>query len=123
MYSPGIMEPAHKNSGQIILLMNEDNTWSSIKVSYLASGRSDFVLGSFSAATYFLQSTSSNGVVTFPYIIPGWTAQSVSFTIIIEISGIKTSSNTFQASLSSVSFNHINGQITTEMALISSPPI
>ena len=71
------------NSGQIILLMNEDNTWSSIKVSYLASGRSDFVLGSFSAATYFLQSTSSNGVVTYPYRIPGWTAQSTSFTIII----------------------------------------
>jgi len=44
---------ASAGSGQIILLMNEDNSWSSIRVQYLASGRSDFWLGSFSAGTCY----------------------------------------------------------------------
>ena len=38
-------------TGVIFLLINEDNSWSNIRVSYVASGRSDFFLGSFLAGT------------------------------------------------------------------------
>ena len=43
---------ASSSSGLIVLLINDDNSWNSIKVHYLASGRSEFFLGSFSAGTY-----------------------------------------------------------------------
>lgn len=111
------------NSGKIYLLMNEDNSWTSVRISYLASARSDFVLGSFSAGTYFLQSSSTTGDITHSYLIPGWTAQSSGFSVIIEISGLKTAATTFQATLTSVTINPSNGLINTNMRLISSPPI
>jgi hypothetical protein len=36
-------------SVQLVLLIDEDNSWASIRVSYLLSGRSDFYLGSYVA--------------------------------------------------------------------------
>lgn len=36
-------------SVQLVLLMNEDNSWSSIRVNYLLSGRNDFFLGFYVA--------------------------------------------------------------------------
>jgi len=39
-------------TGVIVLLINEDNSWSSIKVNYIVSSRSDMFLGTFSAGTF-----------------------------------------------------------------------
>jgi hypothetical protein len=36
---------------QIVLLINEDNSWSTIAVRYLLSGRTDFFLGFYVAGT------------------------------------------------------------------------
>lgn len=65
----------NSQAGVIFLLIDENNSWNSIRVSYLASARTDFLLGSFSAGTYFLQSASSSGVITYAHQIAGWTAQ------------------------------------------------
>ena len=81
------------------------------------------MLGTFSAGTYFLQSTSSSSIVNYPYTIPGWTSQSTGFTVIVEISGVKTSASTFQVTLTAVSINQVSGLINTQMTLISNPPI
>ena len=74
---------ANLNSGVIYLLINEDSSWNSIRVSYLASARSDFVLGSFAAGVYFLQQNSNQGQVTFPHTISGWTPQTSQFGIVV----------------------------------------
>lgn len=39
-------------SVQIVLLINEDNTWNTIRVNYLITGRSDFLLGFFVAGIF-----------------------------------------------------------------------
>ena len=111
------------NTGVIILLINEDSSWSSIRVSYLASARSDFVLGSFSAGVYFLQQNSFNGQLTYPHSIAGWTAQSNSFGIIVELSGIKASSSSLLVRLTSVSINSVTGLIRVDISISSSIPI
>lgn len=111
------------NSGVIILLINEDSSWSTIRVSYLASARSDFVLGSFSAGVYFLQQQSFNGQVTVPYSIPGWTAQSSAFRIIVELSGVRTYSTSLTATLTNVAINSVTGLVRIDLSLVSSIPI
>ena len=64
-----------------------------------------------------------SGIVTYPYSIPGWTSQSTGFTVIVEISGVKTSATSFTVSLTAVSINQVSGLISTQMTLISNPPI
>ena len=39
------------NTANIVLLLNQDNTWSSLVVSYLITSRSDFYVGHFIAGT------------------------------------------------------------------------
>ena len=111
------------NTGIIYVLLNEDNSWNTVKISYLASARSDFVLGTFSAGTYYSQAASSNGDVTVSHIVPGWTVQNLGFRVVVELSGIKTYSSAFQAIISTVSINPSNGMIIVNMKLVSSPPI
>ena len=110
-------------TGLIIVLLREDHSWSSIKVTYFASGRSDFVVGSFSAALYFMQSTSTNGILTYPYSVPGWTPQSLSFSSIIEIAGIKIDATNFVVTLTSTNFNSASGLLTVGINVRSAPPI
>ena len=111
------------NSGVIILLINEDSSWSTIRVSYLASARSDFVLGTFAAGVYVRQQQSANGLITFPYSIPGWTAQTSAFQIIIELAGVRTYSSSLQVNLTSVALNSVTGLVRVDMFLASTYPI
>lgn len=44
----------------IVLLIDQDNTWTLIRLSYLISGRSDFTLGFISAGTHHLMQTPTS---------------------------------------------------------------
>lgn len=71
-----------QGSAQITLLINEDNSWSNIKLQYLASARSDFYLGTFSAGVYMLQKASTNNIITYSYAIPNWTPKQNTYSTI-----------------------------------------
>jgi hypothetical protein len=70
-------------TGLVVLLLNEDSSWTSVRVSFLASARSDFFLGAFSASTYFPQSTSQNGIISYSQSLPGWSSSSSSYTVVV----------------------------------------
>ena len=52
------------NSGEIVVFMDEDNTWQRISVSYFANTRTDIVAGAFSAGVYLQQKNSQSGQIT-----------------------------------------------------------
>ncbi len=110
-------------TGLVVLLIDENNGWFSIRVTYLASARSDFFLGSFSADTYFAQTTSPNGVILYQYTLPNWTSSQRSYTIIAEISGIRTAALSLTAALTNIIFDPVSGRITSQLSLTSSPAI
>ena len=86
-------------------------------MSYLASGRSDFFLGSFAAALYLSQRQSQSSLVSVSEDIIGWTASTKSFHVIIYISGVRTSAINPVIALTAVSFNETTGTIVTTMTL------
>lgn len=90
-------------------------------MSFLASARSDFYLGAFSASTYFPQVTSPNGIISYSYALPGWSSSSSSYTVVAEIAGVRTYASSLVVALTTVSFQ--SGVITFQASLSSSPPI
>jgi hypothetical protein len=109
-------------TGLVVLLLNEDSSWTSVRVSFLASARSDFFLGTFSAATYFPQSTS-NGVVSISHGLSSWSPSQSSFITLVELAGVYTAATTFSISLTKVAFDKVTGVITVETSLSSTPAL
>lgn len=107
-------------TGLLIVLLDEDNTWNTVRVSYLASARSDFFLGTFSAAMYLPQSTS-NGIVMINHGIANWTPSQHNFISIVELAGAKTAAKTFSIALTKVTLDKTSGVMTVETSLSSTP--
>jgi hypothetical protein len=107
----------------LVLLIDDDSKWTTIKISYLASARNDFTLGSYTISTSLLSQGSSNGGVTSLYTIPQWTSSAVELRIAIQIAGIKVTASTFSAELTSVVVDKQTGLIALGMTLQSSPLI
>ena len=104
----------------VVLLIDEDSTWNTVKISFLASARSDFYLGTFAAATYIPQ-TTSNGIVSISHGLSNWTPSQHTFISIVELAGAKTAATTYSIALTKVDFNKISGVITVETSLSSTP--
>ena len=111
------------STGTIVLLIDEDNSWQKIKISYLATARAEFTLGSFSAGTFLQHTMSKNGNIHYSYVIPNWKSQVDSHTVIVELAGVKTKATRLEVMLLAVSFSEVTGQITTSMRMTSSPAI
>jgi hypothetical protein len=114
---------ASAGTGLVVLLINEANTWTSIRVTYLASARSDFWLGSFSVATYLAQILSPNGIVSLTHALPSWTPSSASYTLVAEISGVRTAAVSPIIAFTNVGFNAGSGIIALTLSLSGNPRV
>lgn len=74
----------------IALLINNDNTWNSIKISYLAANRADVWAGSYLVDTFFLKGRDVSSV-EFKYGLPGWQRQVNMARISVQLAGVRTS--------------------------------
>jgi hypothetical protein len=80
-----------------VLLINNKIKWRNIKVSYLASSRSDIFLGSFIASTFQTLACFSdvNNQIQATSIIPEFNSRNGQYKIVAAfISGLKTQYNT-----------------------------
>jgi hypothetical protein len=106
----------NSNNLGINLILNQDNRWTQVKISYFVSSRSDLWVGSFTADLFDisqnlgvsgLQSTSSQANVN------NWPSNggNSSYLQAVMISGLRTSStlSNFSITLSSVNLNPVTG--------------
>lgn len=111
------------NNLGINLILNQDNRWTQVKISYFVSSRSDLWIGSFTADLFDisqnlgvsgLQSTSAQGYVN------NWPANGGSYSYLqaVMISGLRTSStlSKFSLVLSSVNLNQATGLLQINIA-------
>lgn len=87
----------------------------------MASGRSDFFLGSFSAGLYFIQRQSQSNVIVWNQAVTGWISSQRTFNVIVELAGLKTASTNPVISLTGVSFNSASGTISTTISVSATP--
>jgi hypothetical protein len=104
------------SSAQILVLITDDATWTSLQINYLISSRSDLFLGSFIADGYIFQSTINN-IVTLTYGIPNWGPTANQVFAVTEFSGLRT----YLSQPLSLSFvnSTINGQTGTLTVVVS----
>jgi hypothetical protein len=111
------------NNLGINLILNQDNRWTQVKISYFVSSRSDLWIGAFTADLFDisqnlgvsgLQSTSAQGYVN------NWPANGGSYSYLqaVMISGLRTSStlSKFSLVLSSVNLNQATGLLQINIA-------
>ena len=104
----------------IVLLIDNDNSWTNMKISYIISDRSDLFLGSFITDPYFLPKNNGN-TYAFTYLIPNWVVQPALLYSIAQISGFKTNSNTIPfININKVSMNGRTGLVTVLVTIDSS---
>lgn len=102
----------------LVLLINNDITWQSIKVSYLVSSHSDLIVGSFIADTFdFLSCTvNQDGRTTVATHIPSWKiADNTEYGIAIFMSGFRTAANNFNLNIINTSFDNMDGRLTVQL--------
>ena len=103
------------------LLINADFSWSSIRASFLISSRSDFYLGGFFPDTQSLFYAQDSSFIA-QHAIHNWNPTSsgpVSF--IYLISGLKTSDNAYNVSLTQAGFKVQNGLISVRVNSNANP--
>ena len=105
----------------IALIINEDNSWNSIRLHYLATSREDFRVGIFSLDSFFLQRNNRNSAFSYTYSLPGWQSTTERVTAVTELAGLKTSSAAYSARLERVLINAASGELTVVMRLSSNP--
>ena len=88
---------------RILLLINKDNSWNRVSISYLISSRTDLVLGHFIAEALVAQYNGANQL-TFNYGIPGWQSSNKQVTSVAQFAGLRTTSS-FPFSLKFTSSN------------------
>jgi hypothetical protein len=79
-------------------LINNDETWTNIKINYLACSRADFWVGTFIGGNsniyldpYWLNGNAIGGSLNFKHRIVDWQPKfNESYTTIVLISGFKT---------------------------------
>ena len=111
------------NIAKIVLYINSDNSWSSIKASYLISSRRDFILGSFLSDVSDLGNDGASAKVIEYSLVNFNTRQSrnKNMKLIYLISGLKTADNSFNINLSDNKFN--NGKISVKLTTDASPAV
>ena len=107
----------------MVLYINSDNSWSSIKASYLISSRNDFILGSFiSDVSDFRNDGASTKVIEYSLVnFNIWQSKNKNMKLIYLISGLKTADNSFNINLSQNKFN--NGKISVILTTDASPAL
>jgi hypothetical protein len=85
-----IASPGNTSSQiRIVLLINNDNSWTSIKISYLAANRGDLWAGSYLVDTFFLMGLNIASV-NFNYGLPNWARQTGNVEITVQVAGVRT---------------------------------
>jgi hypothetical protein len=107
----------------MVLYINTDNSWSSVKASYLISSRKDFILGSFVSEISDLGNTGASSKIIEHAIVDCtiFKRPSKNMKLIYLISGLKTADNSFNIDLSENKF--INGKISVKVSTDASPAI
>lgn len=105
------------------MLIGEDSSWTSIRVFYLVSSRSDFFLGTFSAAIYLQQKFTSGSSISLTHNLPNWQSPQESFTPIAQLSGLRTTANHYALTVGAIAFDSLSGQLVVQLNLNSSVPI
>lgn len=97
-------------------MIDDDGTWTKIKVGYLVTARIDFFLGTFVGDGYF-KPKNSNGELLFSYSIPLWNSQSSSATAIALISGLRViTADLPLLKISSAKLNTTSGRVEVAIA-------
>ena len=108
------------NEAKIVLFINNDNSWSNIKISYIVSARSDLVVGSFLVDTLHLQGRSQNNV-EIDYAIADWASNGLSFRSLGFIAGLRTSASMVPTlRIAIVTINPRNGKMSLSITLDTS---
>lgn len=110
----GIRSQSNSNLLTIIVLMNSDNRWINLRVSYFVESRADMWVGSF-VGDLFSFSACLNNLNNVPLstsvstAVAGQFTQGASYYVQVMISGIRTSFNRFNVGLGNPTFNSSNG--------------
>lgn len=108
------------NIANFILLINEDLSWTNIRASYLISSREDFFLGSFSPDTSSLF-TSSDTNLLVQHSLNNWMPSQGTPSFIYLISGLRTSDNAFNITLTQAGFSTQKGLIKLQINTNANP--
>lgn len=107
------------NAIALVLLINNNISWQSIKVSYLVSSRSELLIGSFIGDTFdFLSCTvNQDGRTTVATHLPQWQIKNgTEYSVGVFISGFRTAANNFNLNIIQANFDTIDGRLTVQLA-------
>ena len=83
---------ANINEAKIVFFIDNDNSWSTVKISYIVSARKDLIVGSFLVDTLSLQGRSQSKV-ELDYIIADWAPANRAYKTFGAIAGLRTSAS------------------------------
>ena len=107
-------------------MINNDNKWNSMKVSYLASSRQEIILGSFIGDTFYLLGCTVNqdGKTSVYGYVPTWRLQqNQNYEVAPFISGLRTTDSTFDLTILQTVFDPVEGRMIIQIQTNAQPSL
>lgn len=96
------------------MFISNDNSWSSIKISYIIAARSDIQVGFFIVDAF----SATSNTLTFSNALVGWSPRTTSVSAAVYLAGLRTSSTSIQnCQITGASVNPANGILVVNVTL------
>jgi hypothetical protein len=116
-FSLRVFQGQNPNEVKIVLLIDNNNSWTSMKISYFVSSRSDINAGFFIADIFALPDPQIT-TKTITVALPGWTPQTNSVSSSVQLAGLRSSSSSLlNIEITDSIINSSNGILTVTVKL------